>query len=219
MRLGAWAWACAWACAIVPVMAWATEARVEQGNVVVVEPGGAVRPLTRGGLDREASVSPDGRWVAFIRAYPESGAGRTERTELRVVASAGGVERVLARSGEACGENPRLDGLAHPQFLGDSRRIVFESRFVVTSDSVQRVTTDGGACRYVAAANDVQVVRDGEYRDALILSQHRYFLGGGSYDWYWLFDAEGREVGPIGDDEAAVAGFLETFASTPGGEH
>ncbi len=212
MRLGAWA------CAMVPMMACATEARVEQGNVVIAGPDGAVRTLTHSGLDRDASASPDGRRVAFIRAYAESGADGTERTELRVVASAGGVERVLARSGEACGQNPRLDGLSHPQFLADGRRIVFESRFVATSDSVQLVTTDGRACRYIAAANDLQVVRGGEYRDALILSQHRYFLGGGSYDWYWLFDAEGREVGPIGDDEAAVDAFLETFGSSPGAE-
>ena len=217
MSLGAWGWA--WAYAMVPMMAWASEARVEQGNVVIAGPDGVVRTLTRSGLDRDANASPDGRWVAFIRAYPASGADGTGRTELRVVARAGGDERILARSGETCGENPRLDGLSNPQFLGDSRQIVFESLFVVTSGSVQRVSTDGGACRYIAAANDVLVVRGGEYRDALILSQHRYFLGGGSYDWYWLFDVEGREVGPIGDDEAAVAAFLETFDSSPGAEH
>ena len=28
---------------------------------------------------------------------------------------------------------------------------------------------------------------------------HRYFLLGGSYDWYWLYDPTGKkELGPLG---------------------
>ena len=30
--------------------------------------------------------------------------------------------------------------------------------------------------------------------------QHRYFIGGGSYDWYWLLKPDGKEVGPVGED-------------------
>lgn len=28
-------------------------------------------------------------------------------------------------------------------------------------------------------------------------------LGGGSYDWLWLLTPDGKEVGPIGEDEAS----------------
>ena len=47
----------------------------------------------------------------------------------------------------------------------------------------------------------------GEYRDALAVIQHRYFLLGGSHDFYWLFSRDGRkELGPLGeyDSEADV---------------
>ena len=43
-------------------------------------------------------------------------------------------------------------------------------------------------------------LHSGEYRDFLIVQQHRYFLGGGSFDWYWLFRPDGKEVGPIGEN-------------------
>ena len=32
------------------------------------------------------------------------------------------------------------------------------------------------------------------------MNQHRYFLGPGSYDWFWLFRPDGTEVGPVGED-------------------
>jgi hypothetical protein len=34
----------------------------------------------------------------------------------------------------------------------------------------------------------------------LIVNQHRYFLGGGSYDWYWVFSPNGKEEGPLGPE-------------------
>jgi hypothetical protein len=41
-------------------------------------------------------------------------------------------------------------------------------------------------------ANDVIVLNDckkPENRDNLVVNQHRYFIVGGGYDWYWLFDS------------------------------
>ena len=50
-------------------------------------------------------------------------------------------------------------------------------------------------------ANDVLVLNFclSKYKDHLIVRSHRYFLFGGSYDWYWLYDPAGkRELGPLG---------------------
>jgi hypothetical protein len=55
----------------------------------------------------------------------------------------------------------------------------------------------------LAPANDVIVLSfcTGEHRDQLIISQHRYFQGVGSFDWYWLYDSTGqKELGPVGDE-------------------
>jgi hypothetical protein len=65
---------------------------------------------------------------------------------------------------------------------------------------------------FVAAANSVIVLNfcSGEHRDQLVLNQHRYFIGGGSYDWYWLFDRDGRkEIGPVGDDSEKLESIIE----------
>jgi hypothetical protein len=46
----------------------------------------------------------------------------------------------------------------------------------------------------------LKVVPSGEYKDCLLVQQHRYFVGSGSYDWYWLLRPDGKEVGPVGED-------------------
>jgi hypothetical protein len=58
--------------------------------------------------------------------------------------------------------------------------------------------------RFVLAANDLLVLNfcRNKYQDDLVVESHRYFLFGGSYDWYWLYDpAGGKELGPLGQFE------------------
>ncbi len=43
-----------------------------------------------------------------------------------------------------------------------------------------------------------------DYRDLIIVNKHKYFVAGGSYDWYWLINAEGREIGPLGPDRTRM---------------
>ena len=52
-----------------------------------------------------------------------------------------------------------------------------------------------------APANDVLGAEflPNKYKDDLVVLAHRYFLLGGSYDWYWLYDPSGKkELGPLG---------------------
>jgi hypothetical protein len=54
--------------------------------------------------------------------------------------------------------------------------------------------------RFIQPANELEVITSGEYQGYLALQQHRYFIGGGSYDWYWLFTPDGKEIGPLGEE-------------------
>jgi hypothetical protein len=54
----------------------------------------------------------------------------------------------------------------------------------------------------------LRVVPFGEYRDHLLVQQHRYFLGGGSYDWFFLFTPGGKEVGVVGED---ISNFISLY--------
>ena len=44
-----------------------------------------------------------------------------------------------------------------------------------------------------------KVVPSGEYAGCLLVTQHRYFIGGGSYDWYYLVRSNGKRLGAVGE--------------------
>ncbi|MEZ0449468.1 S9 family peptidase [Cellulomonas sp. ICMP 17802] len=71
------------------------------------------RPLTRGHLDTAPDVSPDGRWVAFLRSEPEG------KPQVHVVESAGGEPFRLT-------DAPL--GAAEPRFSPDGTRIAYTAR-------------------------------------------------------------------------------------------
>lgn len=76
--------------------------------------GGAHRPWTWGTHDTAPTISPDGRWVAFLRRT-----GERERPQLHVMPSDGGDAR--------CVTSAEL-GVGAPVWAPDSRRILCETR-------------------------------------------------------------------------------------------
>jgi hypothetical protein len=59
-----------------------------------------------------------------------------------------------------------------------------------------------GEQNFLLPANDVVVLNfcRSKYKDHLAVLSRRYFLFGGSYDWYWLYDPAGqKELGPLGN--------------------
>jgi hypothetical protein len=69
--------------------------------------------------------------------------------------------------------------------------------------------------RFVLPATDLIVLSDckGDHLDRLIVQQHRYFAFGGSFDWYWLYDAGGKEISPVGEFANASAVLDDLAAS------
>jgi dipeptidyl aminopeptidase/acylaminoacyl peptidase len=201
----------------------------EGGNIFFQPVTGEARQLTTSGRDRDPSLSPAGRTVVFVRGTPgvtvAAGAGdAAEATELWTVDVEGTGARMLLRGRESPRPERVLARLRVPQFSPDGRTVFFLSAAWVVSDAVHAVDTRTGEERYVAPGNSLEVVPRGEYAGHLLVEQHRYFLGGGSYDWVWLLTAGGREVGPVGEDDESLEGFREmyvTSAPSPrrGGEH
>jgi len=194
----------------------AQSVRIERGNVVYVAAGGAPRRLTSMGLDSFAVLSPDGGTVAFVRRTPgvevDAASGPAEATELWIVRTDGTGARRLVRGWGAEDMERMLAGFTHPAFSPDGGRVYFLSSAWVTSGAVHVVDLATGAERYVCPGNSLEVVPRGEYAGHLVVSQHRYFVGGsGSYDWLWLVTPDGRDVGPIGE-EGNLEQFRETYA-------
>ena len=102
-------------CAVVSVVRPDATADHYTGHLWLVDLVGdtAPRPLTRGHRDTSPDVSPDGRWVAFLRAEPEG------KPQVHIVESAGG-------------EPVRLTdaplGAAEPRFSPDGTRISYVAR-------------------------------------------------------------------------------------------
>lgn len=75
---------------------------------------GELTPLTYGTADREPVISPDGRWLAFVRG------GKDVKPQLAIAPTAGGEPRVITD------HHSGVSG--RPIFSPDSRRIAYTSR-------------------------------------------------------------------------------------------
>jgi hypothetical protein len=196
----------------------AARVTVSAGNIFI-EKGGQRRQLTRLGRDFDPALSPDKRFVVFTRGDGKpppddpgeckTGAGADQ---LRRIDADGKNEHLLL-TGHDGGKPPQqLCRFEQKQFTSDGRKLFFLSPGWTTSGALHVYDFDKKTVNFVAPANALIVLNfcAGKHRDALVLNQHRYFLGGGSYDWYWLYDPSGRkEIGPVGDDSAKPEEIVE----------
>jgi dipeptidyl aminopeptidase/acylaminoacyl peptidase len=207
---------CVALCFLIGLFAQATMAgplSVRNGNICMVGSSGEIKELTSSGDDSQPVLSPDGHWVVFVRTLPgktiATGNGDSPATELWQIGVDGKHATLLVRPRSSDKMENVLANLSKPQFSSDGRRVFFVSDAFATSGAVHVVDTTNGKEHFVCGGSDVEVIRSGEYRDCLLVAQHRYFIGGGSYDWYFLLHADGKEIGPVGED---TENFKATYA-------
>jgi dipeptidyl aminopeptidase/acylaminoacyl peptidase len=197
--------------ALMPSAVSGTGVTVRNGNVFFTDAAGHSRELTSSGRDSNALLAPDGRWVVFVRKVAgkkiATGADETEPTELWQIRTDGKEATRLVRSHGSEKPESIVAGFERVQFSSDGKLIYFLTPAWATSGAIHVIDSTNGREYFVCPGNDLKVVPAGEYRDCLLVQQHRYFIGGGSYDWYWLLRPDGREVGPVGEN-------LESFEST-----
>lgn len=185
----------------------------EGGSIVLHDAGKIVR-LTQGHADRDPVLSPDGRVVVFTRAQPED----EGQDCVASVKSGAGFWSVDVASGKArqltsarASENPKtqLCVFSEKQFSSDGKRLYFSTPAWATSGAVWVYDFTKTKASYLLPGNGFFVLsacKDKTYRDKLVVSQHRYFAFGGSYDWYWLFGPNGgADLGAVGETADAAA--------------
>jgi dipeptidyl aminopeptidase/acylaminoacyl peptidase len=176
---------------------------VKEGNIYW-KGSGAARQLTTSGHDSDPSLSPDGHSVVFVRGTPgkmiSHGAGEDEATELWLIDVDGKNATMLLRGKEDPEPKAVLVDMNAPQFSPDGKKIYFVSAAWATSGAVHVYDLQSKQQKFLCPGNDLHVVRTGDYKGHLLVTQHRYFIGGGSYDWFWLLKPDGSEVGAVGED-------------------
>lgn len=197
--------------------AYATTVSVDRGNVMVVDNNGFARQLTTTGLDASPALSPDKRRVVFVRRTPQkkvmTGAGEATADQLWMVNLDGTSPHMLVEGHEDDDDPKRtLAALDTPVFSPDGRSVYFTSAAWATSGAIHVIVAAGGKERFVTDGNSLTLVPSGRYAGSLIVSKHKYWLAGGSYNWFWLVTPSGEEKGVVGPDENSIAAFMDMYA-------
>jgi len=190
----------------------------EKGSIYYCPSGKQKIQLTKSGKDRNPILSPNGEKMVFIRksskmAYnPIDGADIPRdplADQLWIMDINGKNEKMLVQDinpddkGYDKWKGEDVIGFIEDesvQFSPDGKTVYYLTPAWVTSSALRSVNVDGTREHFITSANYLKVIDKGQYKGDLIISQHRYFLIGGSYDWYYVFTSKGKEVGPLADD-------------------
>jgi hypothetical protein len=173
------------------------------GNIFLRDMSGAEIQLSSSGHDSAPSLSPNGELVVFVCGTSDktidAGAGDVDATQLWIVdICSKKAKRVL--NSKASGKMQEvLAGFSVPQFSQDSKSVYFLSAAWVTSCAVHLLDLTRQEEKFIAPGNSLKVMREGQYQGYLIVNQHRYYEGGGSYDADYLLSPEGQEIKKIED--------------------
>mgnify|MGYP002401135919 CR=1 FL=1 len=187
----------------------ATRVYSDAGNIFI-ENNGARTKLTSSEQDIDPVLAPSGTFVVFTR----QGRGRSARAyslgqpcmtspkpdELRQVNVDGSGDRLLL-SGRKGEPQEQLCDFRSKQFNSDGQRLYFLTPGWMTLAALHVYDMRAREDHFVLPATDLLVLSfcANKYKDDLAVRSRRDFLFGGSYDWYWLYDATGKkELGPIG---------------------
>jgi hypothetical protein len=182
----------------------------DAGNIFIARTDRATK-LTASEMDVDPVLSPSGAFVVYTR----QGRDRTRRDyepdqfcpteprpdELRRVNVDGSDDRLLLK-GRGGDPDHQLCDFKSKQFSSDGRRLYFLSPAWATSDALHVYDLRAEEEQFLLPANDLLVLSfcANKYKNDLVVEQHRYFLFGGSYDWYWVYDPAGKkEIGPVGE--------------------
>jgi dipeptidyl aminopeptidase/acylaminoacyl peptidase len=194
-------------------VATAASVQINKGDVYYVADNGKVRQLTTSGVDRSPQLSPDGKTIVFVRSEFDVSAPDYIPSNIWSMDTSGNNQRVLVNAHAASIPEDNLSGLDMPTFAPDGKLIYFISAAWTTSGAVHVLDVRIGKTWFLSPGNTLKMVPWGKYAGNLIVSKHKYFAGGGAYDFYWLISPTGEEIMPIGDTEEQIDKFLRSEKS------
>lgn len=193
------------------------------GNIFYIDKSGEETQLTSTGRDRDPAIHPNGKWIYFIRTFEGQFVGEkyypvTNKAispvvlceELWCINTDGSNARMLYKSQiddaiSTLDSDYMVATINNIQFSPSGDKVYFEASRWVTSAALHVMKPDGTDEKLLGPGNDTKIVlstdrSDQDYSGYIVTNQHRYWLFGGSYDWYWLYDPDWNEIGPLGPD-------------------
>lgn len=193
----------------------------ERSSESAEEPVADSVSTTPGAVARDSGLvfSPDSTMVAFVRTrsdrFIKSDVYTAPAQELWIARRDGADPRRLLEGRESADMQHVLAGFKKLVFSNDGSKVFFLSPAWSTSDALHVVEVASAQERYIASANSLQLLRTGAYSGCLVVSQHRYLVGTGSYDHYWLIAENGDEIGLVGyDNDEHLKGQIEELLSS-----
>ena len=177
------------------------------GNIYMQTPNHAIQ-ITSSGTDSSPVLSSNKKMVAFIRTgnkvIPEECEANVDTqygNQIWIYNLSTKKDHLLVANNFQCKEpEKKIIDPADLLFSPDNKTLYFITSAWVTSGALHAVNIDNAKQRYITPANEFKVISKGENKGYLIVNQHRYFIGGGTYDWYWLMSPDGKEEGPLGPE-------------------
>lgn len=137
------------------------------------------------------TISKDGHMEAYVKG---------EDVEILVVNNS---NKTVFEIKEKPDSDPykNLTNFSNLQFSIDNKELYFNTSAWTTDAAIHALNLKTGQIRFIDSGQPFIVIPNGIYSGKIIAVIHKYFVGPGSYDWYWLVDPKtGEEIGPIGED-------------------
>jgi TonB family protein len=189
-------------CAAASVVSAQPRVYVENGNVMMERSAGEAIELTRSGRDFSPWMACDGRSVLFARSAP----GDLFRTAIYSVDVPSKLEAAVF-AGKLAQGGEDAEYLGQPELSASGTTLYVIANYSMTTGGLFGIDLKTRKAKYIAEAASYGVIRIGELAGDLLVRQRKRSVGGGVFYVYWLFSAEGEDLGIAGPgtlDEAAL---------------
>lgn len=161
----------------------------------------------------ENVVAPGGNVVYYIMGTPEDAKNGGGGSEIEVKNFKTSKSDILLKATPSNEPKDNLGGFSRLRLSPDSKNLYFQSMAWATSDAIHSLDIASKKTKYITDGNLVCVVGAGEYQGNLIVQQHRYFVQGGSYDFLYLYNSDGKSEGLVSTDTIEKVDLLKLCQS------
>lgn len=187
-----------------------------RGNIFIKDQDGKVTRLTSAGKNRNPLISPDEKNLVFLRKSTNTAIsphyGILDNTgedsladQIWNIDLKTGKEKCLVSDED---KTPREGGhtrtrafIDRIRFSPDGSKLYFLTEASPLVDALYVVDIRTQKDMFFTYALNFDVIFSGKYNNHLIVHKHKYFLGGGAYNWYWLVNEKGQEIDAIAEEE------------------